>query len=194
MSQYDLYNDNIEELIRESGYYYSEYREDSKLFVNNEIQDIDSLVETIEKECAELEYAKISKEELLVMSNRDYGFSTKAGKAFCKEFSNTFNSNREMLQAIMDDLSIDIQENEVNESIDKILDVMEVDEENVRNVAANLMSKFANKIRIWKYKGYSINDIKALKSTVKNEINIGRNEPCICGSGKKYKKCCGKNK
>ena len=21
---------------------------------------------------------------------------------------------------------------------------------------------------------------------------VGRNEPCICGSGKKYKKCCGK--
>lgn len=25
------------------------------------------------------------------------------------------------------------------------------------------------------------------------KIKIGRNEPCICGSGKKYKKCCGKN-
>ena len=23
------------------------------------------------------------------------------------------------------------------------------------------------------------------------KINIGRNDPCICGSGKKYKKCCG---
>jgi len=23
--------------------------------------------------------------------------------------------------------------------------------------------------------------------------NIGRNDPCPCGSGKKYKKCCGKN-
>ncbi|WP_080928381.1 SEC-C metal-binding domain-containing protein [Pseudoalteromonas luteoviolacea] len=21
---------------------------------------------------------------------------------------------------------------------------------------------------------------------------IGRNDPCICGNGKKYKKCCGK--
>ena len=21
-------------------------------------------------------------------------------------------------------------------------------------------------------------------------MNIGRNEPCLCGSGKKYKKCC----
>ncbi|MBC8060346.1 MAG: SEC-C domain-containing protein [Clostridiaceae bacterium] len=27
--------------------------------------------------------------------------------------------------------------------------------------------------------------------TVVNEIKIGRNEPCPCGSGKKYKKCCG---
>lgn len=37
-----------------------------------------------------------------------------------------------------------------------------------------------------------LNDLLALKSTVpiKNEAKIGRNDPCICGSGKKYKKCC----
>lgn len=28
--------------------------------------------------------------------------------------------------------------------------------------------------------------------TVRNEDKIGRNDPCPCGSGKKYKKCCGK--
>lgn len=27
--------------------------------------------------------------------------------------------------------------------------------------------------------------------TVESEKKIGRNEPCPCGSGKKYKKCCG---
>ena len=27
---------------------------------------------------------------------------------------------------------------------------------------------------------------------VRNENKIGRNDPCPCGSGKKYKKCCGK--
>ena len=27
---------------------------------------------------------------------------------------------------------------------------------------------------------------------VVNHVKIGRNEPCTCGSGKKYKKCCGK--
>ena len=26
-----------------------------------------------------------------------------------------------------------------------------------------------------------------------NKIKIGRNDPCPCNSGKKYKKCCGKN-
>ena len=31
--------------------------------------------------------------------------------------------------------------------------------------------------------------------TVRNEgPKIGRNDPCSCGSGKKYKNCCGKNK
>ena len=29
-------------------------------------------------------------------------------------------------------------------------------------------------------------------STVMKEKKVGRNEPCPCGSGKKYKKCCGK--
>lgn len=27
---------------------------------------------------------------------------------------------------------------------------------------------------------------------VRNEMKVGRNDPCPCGSGKKYKKCCGK--
>jgi preprotein translocase subunit SecA len=29
--------------------------------------------------------------------------------------------------------------------------------------------------------------------TIVNKNKIGRNEPCPCGSGKKYKQCCGKN-
>ena len=29
---------------------------------------------------------------------------------------------------------------------------------------------------------------------VREYLKIGRNDPCPCGSGKKYKKCCGKDK
>lgn len=35
--------------------------------------------------------------------------------------------------------------------------------------------------------------IKSAKSptVIHNEPEVGRNDPCPCGSGKKYKKCCG---
>jgi preprotein translocase subunit SecA len=33
---------------------------------------------------------------------------------------------------------------------------------------------------------------KAKSVPKKNEHKVGRNDPCICGSGKKYKNCCGK--
>ena len=34
--------------------------------------------------------------------------------------------------------------------------------------------------------------IKQKGTPIKNEKKIGRNDPCSCGSGKKYKQCCGK--
>ena len=54
----------------------------------------------------------------------------------------------------------------------------------------------------WKYtieldreKPENISDLEMLLSWPKPreaEKKVGRNEPCLCGSGKKYKKCCGK--
>ena len=54
----------------------------------------------------------------------------------------------------------------------------------------------------WKYvielepdKPEDIKDLEILLNTPKTRIaekKVGRNDPCPCGSGKKYKKCCGK--
>jgi hypothetical protein len=35
---------------------------------------------------------------------------------------------------------------------------------------------------------------KQVKTTKISTEKVGRNDPCPCGSGKKYKKCCGKSK
>ena len=32
------------------------------------------------------------------------------------------------------------------------------------------------------------------KEPIRNENKVGRNDPCPCGSGKKYKNCCGREK
>ncbi|WP_371740172.1 SEC-C metal-binding domain-containing protein [Bradyrhizobium sp. CCBAU 51765] len=35
--------------------------------------------------------------------------------------------------------------------------------------------------------------ISAQRPSLPRGTKVGRNEPCPCGSGKKYKKCCGPN-
>ena len=43
-------------------------------------------------------------------------------------------------------------------------------------------------------KNQKTNEVKSdKKKTPKHVKKVGRNEPCPCGSGKKYKQCCGKN-
>ena len=37
----------------------------------------------------------------------------------------------------------------------------------------------------------SFGSSQQLRQPIHSEKKIGRNDPCICGSGKKYKKCCG---
>ena len=49
-----------------------------------------------------------------------------------------------------------------------------------------------NSVRKQVAKGEAMSDNKPKKKEPKKVSKIGRNEPCPCGSGKKYKNCCGK--
>lgn len=55
---------------------------------------------------------------------------------------------------------------------------------------------FYNNTRIWGLKGYTYSEFRYVEKsngkTIIKTNKIGRNDPCPCGSGKKYKKCCGK--
>lgn len=48
----------------------------------------------------------------------------------------------------------------------------------------------------WLVKHSSKKDLKRMfeepKEPYVRDVKIGRNDPCPCGSGKKYKKCCGR--
>ncbi|MEN6477504.1 MAG: YchJ family metal-binding protein, partial [Rectinema sp.] len=48
---------------------------------------------------------------------------------------------------------------------------------------------FAKKDGRWLYEE---GEVKT-QTVVRAEPKVGRNDPCPCGSGKKYKKCCGQN-
>ncbi len=51
------------------------------------------------------------------------------------------------------------------------------------------IAKFKNQNDTWYYEDGQIVGHEPIKRAIPK---VGRNEPCVCGSGKKYKKCCGK--
>lgn len=59
--------------------------------------------------------------------------------------------------------------------------------ENNREYTHHEKSLFTKKDDQWFYTGWL-----PLQGTIVKEKKVGRNDPCPCGSGKKYKACCGK--
>lgn len=62
-----------------------------------------------------------------------------------------------------------------------------------------LVMRFANDVPCWQNNGYSPNQLLEVETGRRMFYNedgrpakVGRNDPCPCGSGKKYKKCCGR--
>ncbi|VYU05601.1 hypothetical protein [Clostridium paraputrificum] len=57
----------------------------------------------------------------------------------------------------------------------------------------NSFSRVFNNTPIWSLKGLTpLESTTRQKTTIIKDKEPGRNEPCPCGSGKKYKKCCGR--
>jgi len=59
---------------------------------------------------------------------------------------------------------------------------------NEKNHYLNERSFFSRENGLWRY----VNGETQLTTTAANADKVGRNEPCPCNSGLKYKKCCGR--
>ena len=111
-----------------------------------------------------------------------------------KEFRNylkeyyRFNINDEdMLREELINDYIDDAQLDKNEAKDRLLEVLDENfdiENNQKNEIISYIEKIASKMPKWKQGGKIEREIGFEK--------IGRNEPCPCGSGKKYKQCYGK--
>ena len=80
---------------------------------------------------------------------------------------------------MFDEMIVDIRESTVR----MILSVMPKPKEEIKRI------QVANPL----IEGFAGGKAPARKAPVKKTEKVGRNDPCPCGSGKKYKKCCGLN-
>ncbi len=80
----------------------------------------------------------------------------------------------------------------IREEIVSLILRVEVREENpLQSRKINLNYNEHNEIE--QFRENSLSENTAKQKPVTASIKAGRNDPCPCGSGKKYKKCCGAN-
>lgn len=81
---------------------------------------------------------------------------------------------------------------------------LELPTKEMKQSLTNEVVNYTNHVRLWEYRGNNkvelglatnpsnVINFQNTKTIVRADKKVGRNEPCPCGSGKKYKFCCGK--
>ena len=165
------------------------YDNDKRIFLNYEIEDYEEIKDIIKKD---LEYANLSKEQLISMADEDYFLNNEVGKTFKEEFSELIDADEEEIEEYMEALFTRIQCMDKKEVLELCFEeVYSRPNSEERVLLKKTLFDFIENIPLWKYKGNTIKQIE--RKNVKNDIKVGRNDLCPCGSGKKYKKCCGSN-
>lgn len=189
----DIDETKILSILEQGAFYCAEYygilNENRKIiFVNNKIENYKEILGQMDKT---LDYKVLNKQEVLYMSQKDYLKNSNMGKKYIKEFATMFVMDKDGIAENMKMLALEAQFRDNEEIVKDIINGVdeELDAYNEARIS-NMLNKFIKNIPLWKYKGATINQIDSSNNKAENEQKVGRNDPCPCGSGKKFKKCC----
>lgn len=158
----------------------------------NSLMDNEEQLEASVKSSEKLtDYKKLTKNEVLKASGKEYIGERKNYKAlekFIKEFYTMEEENfDEVLISVYQSYQRLGQEGLIKDMIEN-LPVPQY----IQGEFAITMNEVCKKIPVWSLGGYTLAENNTYTRN-DGEAKVGRNDPCPCGSGKKYKKCCGKN-
>ena len=189
---FEIKDMNIETLILNGEELGFDYQVEGNLAYHIDVEEPLLIIKEQESN-EDINYLKIDKKTIIKASRPDFIEESKQGEKLEKVMGQLFVIDKKILKEEIDNFSIAIK-NEVSldEAVEVFLEAYEIESEEERFIFTGELEKLAKSIKRWTLKGHTENDIENKKKTVVNEVRIGRNDPCPCGSNKKYKKCCGK--
>ena len=148
-----------------------------------------------------LGFAPLAYDKVYEAGAENYIESTDEYRAFAQYLMKEF--KLQVLQAadIVGEIYILLQNSgDLSEAADYLSGLGLMKDTEKAKVLLMLTAAFSNSTRMWRLKGYTPDELSANEDGAKNmgkvipfghhEQKAGRNDPCPCGSGKKYKKCC----
>lgn len=188
--EYSLKDINVEAIIEDGVELGFDYQINSGLGYHIDVDDEVEILSLQQKEKG-VEYYKFDKKALLKASSPDFIEENKQASKLEKVIGQLFVIDKNILKEEVDSFSIAIKnELPLEDAINTFLEAYEIESENEKNIFTIELTKLAKSIKRWVLKGYT--QVELDNKNKSNEEKVGRNNPCPCGSKKKYKKCCGR--
>lgn len=155
----------------------------------------------------DLEFVELSYLEVYEAGEMNYIEATDQYKALAQFFMTAHSLPVLEAADVVGEIYIILQNGgKIGEMIEYIESVVTLEDKQMAEVLLKLLVDFNNSSRQWLLKGHVSSELAVGKNTVapivakqlpNNVVKfvprssvVGRNDPCPCGSGKKYKKCC----
>lgn len=138
------------------------------------------------------------KEELLRYKDAFYYEKTKYHRELAKLLEKVEITENKSIQEIMKDFvwKTKAMNYKFNSTMKEFMSQFVFKDVKQVNEITKVLVLAANATRTWNNRGYTPEELSNLtkpkQTKVAAGVKIGRNDPCLCGSGKKYKKCCGR--
>ena len=192
MVEYNLDYSRVEVLIKNGEELGFDYQLEGDMAYHIDVEEISEIIKFQEAN-PEINYYKFDKKTLIKAGKPDFMEENKQATKLEKVIGELFVIDKKILKEEIESYSIAIKNEEpLDACIDVFLQAYQIEGDQEREIFAEELTKLAHSVRRWSYKGYTQAELDNKKKTIVVNGKIGRNDPCICGSGKKYKKCCGK--
>ena len=190
--EYNINYERVEMIVNNGEELGFDYQIEGNMAYHIDVEEVSEIIEAQEKN-SEIDYYKFDKKTLIKAAKPDFIEENKQALKLEKVIGELFVIDKKILKEEIESYSIAIKNEEpLDACIDVFLQAYQIEADEERNIFAEELTKLANSVRRWSYKGYSQIELDNKKKTVVVEVKIGRNDICVCGSGKKYKKCCGR--
>ncbi|ALC90525.1 hypothetical protein AM500_12560 [Bacillus sp. FJAT-18017] len=183
-------------VIEEAISYYGQIRHDTNGYSTMRVFDSEKVLQEhgLRKD---LEFYPFTKEQILSAGQPDFLDRNKGFADFVTFLTDNYLITKEGAESIVEEC---VYATQIGESPNDILQYLQrrVEFDNLETLKAFMVyiGNLMNNTRQWVLKGYTPIELshrqQKVSHTVSDNNKIRRNDPCHCGSGKKYKKCCGR--
>jgi hypothetical protein len=187
-------------VLEDSIWFYGKIQSDPEAFSNILITDWKQVQQEHEMR-SELPFYPFTKSQFLQAGEPEFVDRNPSHQAFVDFICKHYTISREEADFIVEDCADAIRNGRSPGNLLQLLQQsLEINNLELTNAFMNHTITLHNNTRQWALKGYTPNELSVTiqQSGKKAEVidfatrqNVGRNDPCPCGSGKKHKKCCG---